>query len=208
MVDSPLTGHGSARDVFRVRKNQDRGRGWHRPLLQINSRIGVSETDREYPLLSDGPCPRCAPKVESAPPERRRAGCRCRMTQAVARPAYRCWPAGPPRSPLTLESAHGSSTHQRRLRPGRAGRGRRQRGCLGSPPWLAPGSAGRSCADATGCAGRSGDADIRHAPAPAAAADRPPSPMKVTISAGVLAVAWQRVNQAQRRRNPVRPQGL
>jgi hypothetical protein len=43
-------------------KNRDRARRWHRALLQINSRTRVSETDRWCPLLSGGPCPRCAPR--------------------------------------------------------------------------------------------------------------------------------------------------
>jgi hypothetical protein len=50
------------------------------------------------------------------------------MTRAAAprRPLLARWST---RSQLTVESARGSTAHQRRLRPGRAGRGRRQRGC-------------------------------------------------------------------------------
>jgi hypothetical protein len=43
-------------------KNQLARRGWLRPFLQMNSGIGVSETDRSCPLLSGGPCPRRAPR--------------------------------------------------------------------------------------------------------------------------------------------------
>jgi hypothetical protein len=48
-------------------KNQSRGGAWHRAFLQINSRPAVSETDRWCPLLTEGPCPRCAPRISSVP---------------------------------------------------------------------------------------------------------------------------------------------
>jgi hypothetical protein len=44
-------------------KNQDGGSDWHRTFPQINGGTGVSGTDRGCPLLSGGPCPRCAPGV-------------------------------------------------------------------------------------------------------------------------------------------------
>ena len=52
-------------------KTQARGSGWHRAFPQANARSGVSGRDRPCPLLSGGPCPRCAPKIGSTAPNRR-----------------------------------------------------------------------------------------------------------------------------------------
>jgi hypothetical protein len=47
-------------------KNQSRGISWHSAFPQVNGRTGVSGTDRWWPRLSGGPCPRCAPNALSS----------------------------------------------------------------------------------------------------------------------------------------------
>jgi len=47
-------------------KNQPKENGWHRAFRLVNGRLGVSETDRSWPRVSGGTCPRC-PKRDPSP---------------------------------------------------------------------------------------------------------------------------------------------